>query len=144
MGSREKRGRSDRRVCGGRDRRGGGRDGSITIPQNYNSATFSSITILVFWFSTFLDPLTPGHSSRSRAFHRLPFYNENTPPLYSRTFTGKAMCRLKIVSKKSQFKQLPRVDLGYHLRSDSIAWTSTSIRGICWPHQRWHELPRFI
>ena len=31
----------------------------------YNSATFSFNTILVFWFSTFLDILLPGHSARS-------------------------------------------------------------------------------
>ena len=46
---------------------------NFTIPQLYNSATFSFNTILVFWFSTFLDLLPPGHSSRSRTFHRVPY-----------------------------------------------------------------------
>ena len=46
---------------------------NFTIPQLYNSATFSFNTILVFWFSTFLDLLPHRHSSRSRTFHRVPY-----------------------------------------------------------------------
>ena len=48
-------------------------DGCITIPQPNNSATFSSDTILAFLFSSFLDLLTPGNFSRSRAFHHVPY-----------------------------------------------------------------------
>ena len=40
--------------------------GSITIPQRNNSATFSFRTILVFWFSTFLDPFASRLSFHSR------------------------------------------------------------------------------
>ena len=41
----------------------------FTIPQVYNSATFSFCTIPGFWFSIILDFLPPTHSSASRAFH---------------------------------------------------------------------------
>ena len=44
-----------------------------TIPPTHNSATYSFITILAFWFSTFLDLLPRRHSSRSRAFHPVPY-----------------------------------------------------------------------
>ena len=50
-----------------------GRQGSITIPQSNNSATFSSDTILVFWFSIVLDFLTPDHHIYSRRFIAVPF-----------------------------------------------------------------------
>ena len=100
--------------------------GSLTIPQLLVQKPY--LFFCSRWFSIFYLPdirLVHEHSI-------LFFIPAKTHTFsYSRTFTRKTKCRLKMVSTtEGQFKQLPCVDTGHQRCWSSIVPTSTSCQGL--------------